>query len=165
VLVVTAGQGRHLATIIHENPSNYFKQLYFQFVIYAPSLVFFKIAMLLYYVRIFPQRWLKITAWALSALIMIWLIIVECLLIFQCNPIKKVWDRSIPGTCGERGPIFIAQSVPTVIFDLIILGLAVPLVWGIKLPRSSRLALIGIFMMGGLFVFRQRKHSLLFLKY
>ncbi|KAL9079066.1 MAG: hypothetical protein Q9157_002034 [Trypethelium eluteriae] len=149
--LITVGQGVHLVTILHANPSPYFKQLYFEFVIYAPSLVFFKIAMLLFYVRLFPHhRWLKVSSWVLGVAIGIWLVIVECLIIFACNPIRRTWDRSVPGTCMDRGPIFIAQSIPTVIFDLIILALAVPLVWGVQLPRTSRIALIGIFMMGGL---------------
>ena len=146
------GQGVHLVTILDANPSVYFKQLYFQFVIYAPSLVFFKIALLLFYVRVFPHhRWLRISSWILGVVIAIWLIIVECLIIFQCDPVRRSWERTLPGTCMDRGPVFIGQSIPTVVFDLIILALAVPLVWGIQLPRTSRIALLGIFMMGGLY--------------
>ncbi|KAI9697469.1 MAG: hypothetical protein M1820_007804 [Bogoriella megaspora] len=147
---VRAGQGAHLVTILRENPSEYFKQLYFQFVIYPPSLVFFKIAMLFFYVRLFPLRWIKLTTWALGFAICIWCMVIEFLVIFQCKPIHRVWNRDIPGTCLSREPLFLAQSIPTIIFDVIILGLAVPLICGVKLPQSSKLALIGIFMMGGL---------------
>ncbi|KAF2230499.1 hypothetical protein EV356DRAFT_453738 [Viridothelium virens] len=148
---VRAGQGVHLATLPNENLPEYFKQLYLQLAVYAPGLVFFKIALLLFYVRVFPHdRRLRFMTWMLSAAIGIWLIIIECIALFQCSPVHKFWDQDISGKCISQEALFLGQSIPTVIFDLIILGLAVPLVWGIKLPRSSRAALIGIFMMGGL---------------
>ena len=117
---------------------------------YSSGLAFFKLAFLLLYVRVFPLRWLRITSWIIGSFIVAWGIALEFLFIFQCTPINSLWDMSVKGHCIEQNILFLVQSVPTIVFDIIILALPVRLVWFLNIGRTSKLALLAVFTMGGL---------------
>ncbi len=72
--------------------------------------------------------------------------------IFACTPIRYFWDRNVE---GGKCPIdilkaFNAQVVPNIVTDLVLLGMPMPLVWKLGLPRGQKVALCGIFALGGL---------------
>ncbi|KAF2234879.1 hypothetical protein EV356DRAFT_138390 [Viridothelium virens] len=147
---VDTGQGKHDVTLPWGD-TRYLHQLYFELLFYNASLVFFKLSLLFLYNRVFSRfTWLKFVTWTLGVLIMMWLVAVEFVLIFQCSPLRRAWDEKVPGKCLNQKSLFIAQSVPTITFDVSVLSIAIPLVWMIQLPRSSKIALIGVFGMGGM---------------
>ena len=129
----------------------YIHNLYFELLAYNASLAFFKYALLLLYVRIFPSRWLKVISWCLGLLITIWMITIEFMSIFRCDPLTRAWMRSMPGSCISLKALFLSQSIPTILFDLVILVLPIPLVWEVQLPtKAKRLGVVGMFLLGGL---------------
>jgi len=80
-----------------------------------------------------------------SAMIAIFLVI-----IFQCNPVAYNWDKKIAGgTCIDQG-IFIVLSAATTIFtDLLMLMFPFWIVMGLKMPRKTKIGVIGLFLLGG----------------
>ena len=129
----------------------YMLHLYAALVEYNVGLAGFKIVDLLLYVRIWKKiRWVRSAAIVLSTLISLWLIAVTFMNIFQCTPIRKAWDFDMPdGHCMDQIKLFLAQSVPTIIFDACILAIPIPLIWTIQIPPSTRWSLIGMFLLSG----------------
>ncbi|KAI9708258.1 MAG: hypothetical protein M1820_004212 [Bogoriella megaspora] len=144
------GLGRH-SEVAPGGGKFYLQHLYAGLVEYNIGIAGFKIVDLLLYVRIWNKvRWVKTAAIVLSTMIIAWLISVTFVNIFQCTPIHKAWDMTLPyGHCIDQVKLFLAQSIPTIVFDLCVLIIPIPLVWMIQLPSSTRWSLIGMFMLSG----------------
>ena len=59
-----------------------------------------KISILCFYLRVFPNRWFRVTAWLVMAWVGISGIIFVFMEIFQCNPVAYTWQ----GWRGDFGP-------------------------------------------------------------
>lgn len=67
---------------------------------------------------------------------------------FNCNPVARNWDTSLPGNCGPTSSIWIASVVPSVFIDLLVLILPIPRIWAIKTSRSRKVGLSVVFVLG-----------------
>lgn len=81
-----------------------------------------------------------------------WVIAIICVSVFQCNPIARAWNPTLPGSCINLKGSFIGNAVPNIATDVAILSLPVPVVWGLQASVAYRLSVIGIFLLGSLFV-------------
>lgn len=70
--------------------------------------------------------------------------------VFQCNPIARAWNGDIPGTCFNQPALFFANGGLNIAEDLILYFLPIHILWNMNLPLRQRIALIGIFVIGGL---------------
>jgi hypothetical protein len=60
---------------------------------------FNKMAFLALYYRVFPMKQFRRACIVLGAISAAWTVSFVCVCLFQCTPIKRVYDRTIPGTC------------------------------------------------------------------
>jgi hypothetical protein len=154
LIQLSNGMGRHMDVVLNTDPylvTQYARNLYVVLLFYNAGLAFFKGSLLAYYCRIFPlSRWLRVTAIILGVLITSWILTLQCLHIFRCSPIREQWEPGV-GTCVmDRIPYYYMQSIPSIILDVAILILPIPLVWQVQLPKLTRLGVIFVFMLGGL---------------
>jgi len=70
--------------------------------------------------------------------------------IFQCSPILRVWDHTVPGTCINLTAFWYANATANIIGDFMILLLPMSVVRGLHLPRRQRYGLMFVFALGGL---------------
>lgn len=70
--------------------------------------------------------------------------------IFQCTPIPRMWDHTLPGHCFNMPVLYNLGATYNIASDLVILVLPMPIVWRLQMPRSKKYAVTGIFLMGGL---------------
>lgn len=116
------------------------------------TLVLTKLSILLMYARIFPTRNFRIASFVLGGISVAWAIAIIFVSIFQCTPIARAWDKTIPGHCIDLKASFIGNAIPNIITDIAILALPVRVVWGLHANLTHRLSVIGIFLLGSLFV-------------
>jgi len=139
-----------MAQISPSNLEFYQLNIYIVLLFYNPGLAFFKLSLLSFYVRVFPVvRWLRLSCYAIGSLIVAWVIATQFAFIFRCAPVSAAW-MNIPGKCINPTSIFIAQSIPTLVFDIAILALPVRTIWGTQMKRPQRIGVIGVFLLGGL---------------
>ena len=69
-----------------------------------------------------------------------------------CIPIKHNWDPDIPARCGNKKLLDILPPIPWIVTDLAILLMPMPMVYKLHLPGSQRLGLLGLFLLGSLYV-------------
>jgi len=151
-IIMTARRtyGWHMAQISPANLEFYNLNIYVVLLFYNPGLAFFKLSLLAFYVRVFPViRWLRISCYALGSLIIAWVVATQFAFIFRCTPVAAAWVAEA-GKCINPTSIFIAQSIPTLVFDISILALPIRTVWGTQLKKSQRVGVISVFMLGGL---------------
>ena len=82
-----------------------------------------------------------------------WFILFLFLIVFQCTPIRGVWDLELVEargtTCIPFNKIIIAYEVTKIAVDILILGLPTYMVRTLQLPLSHNIAVWTIFLLGG----------------
>ncbi|KAK1139089.1 hypothetical protein N8T08_001275 [Aspergillus melleus] len=110
-----------------------------------------KISVLLFYVRIFNTFKFRMFAYAVGFIVLGHGIGVFFAAIFQCSPIAYTWDKTIQGgTCFDQQAFYRYVSPPNILFDVLILVMPLPFVWKLHTWMGQKLALTGVFLLGGL---------------
>lgn len=70
--------------------------------------------------------------------------------VFQCTPVQRAWDKSIPGTCISIEMNWYANAGFSIATDTIILLLPITPILSLKLPAGEKVAVLGVFVLGAL---------------
>ena len=70
--------------------------------------------------------------------------------IFQCSPISYAWTRTPPGHCIDLLAFYRWLSLPNLLIDVSTLLLPVNMVWKLQVTFKQKMALSGVFLMGGM---------------
>jgi hypothetical protein len=93
----------------------------------------------------------------LIALVSAWVIAFFFANLFECIPISEAFvnapDMGGNPKCIDAIPMYLAQVYSDVILDLLILIIPIPFVLKLQLPLRQKLAVLGIFLLGGMYVF------------
>ncbi|KAJ5908420.1 hypothetical protein N7495_001102 [Penicillium taxi] len=83
-------------------------------------------------------------------LVFVLCVIFTFLSIFQCSPVKALWDvnPTYPYKCIEEGHIIFSASVINIFTDFVSTILPMSLIWSLRLPTHQRLVVISIFGLG-----------------
>ncbi|KAF4825696.1 Satratoxin biosynthesis SC1 cluster protein 4 [Colletotrichum siamense] len=114
---------------------------------------FAKVSLLIFYMRLSPQRWFKWAVWITLGVIISYSAALFFALIFACDPIAMSWDVTVTeGTCIDRPAIYIATAVANIVSDVMIFSLPIPIVVKLQIPRRQKIGLFFIFAVGSLTV-------------
>ncbi|KAB5578149.1 hypothetical protein GE09DRAFT_1088676 [Coniochaeta sp. 2T2.1] len=80
-----------------------------------------------------------IGCWSLSQLLIV---------IFNCNPVNRFWDTSVPGYCIPNLPFWYINAAGNIVTDVTIFVLPLPVLRHLNLQRPQKILLIGIFSIG-----------------
>ncbi|KAL2056335.1 hypothetical protein ABVK25_003358 [Lepraria finkii] len=69
--------------------------------------------------------------------------------IFQCSPVSYAWTMSPPGHCINLLAFYRWLSLPNLLADVIMLLMPVNMIWKLQVTFRQKLALSGVFLMGG----------------
>ena len=118
---------------------------------YSLTVLFVKLSILVFYAHIFPGRNFRIALYAVGAFVVAWYISITGSTIFQCTPIRFMWDKTIPGGhCINVTAALTGLAVLNMVSDITILILPMHAVWHLQVPLSQRIAVACIFLLGGL---------------
>ena len=111
------------------------------------------LAILLFYVRVFPNRWMRLSVYGLTAFTIAWVLAMMLVVIFQCNPVQFFWNREIPGGhCINANDFYFAMAVVSTVVLVTVLFLPVPIIWTLQISYTRRLGLAFVFTIGVLYV-------------
>jgi len=83
-------------------------------------------------------------AWAIST----WIVNLTV-----CNPVAFYYDHSIPGgTCRNQAISGSINGGLSLLGDISILAIPLPMIWNLKVNAQKKVALLGIFTLGILYV-------------
>jgi hypothetical protein len=112
--------------------------------------LFVKIALLSILTRIFaPYRAKVMFIYILLGCLAVYYSIALIIKIRMCDPIPTYWT-GVGGRCLDQNAALIADSVISVVSDLIILVLPLPLTWSLQMSRNRKLRVMGLLGAGGL---------------
>lgn len=71
--------------------------------------------------------------------------------LFHCMPLNHGWNPEVPGHCSVNiQPLYITATVLNLVGDISIVAAPIPLIWSIQMSLSSKVAVTGMFLLGGL---------------
>ncbi|GIZ40965.1 hypothetical protein CKM354_000428500 [Cercospora kikuchii] len=150
ILQVETGMGRHSKDIEPHELTKNLKAFWVSLYVYNISLTLSKVSILIQYLRIFPQRWFRISTWCLMAFIIAYGTYAVLTAIFLCWPIAYFWDRTIEGgKCLNQFAIWFTNAGLNIATDIATTILPLPVLNALELPRRQRRALMLVFGLGG----------------
>lgn len=118
---------------------------------FAAAFVATKVSILLLYLRIFPIQKLRYACAFLGSLVIGQGICIFTLGLCQCRPFRYIWDKAISGgVCLATTSVFYGSAITTLLLNTAILCVPLPIIWGLQMKKSYRLALTAVFSTGGL---------------
>jgi hypothetical protein len=111
---------------------------------------FAKVSLLIFYLRLSPQMWFKLSVWATLIFIGGYTIGIFFALIVACDPIASSYNITIMGECINRPALYIATAVVNIMSDIILFCLPLPFVIKLQVPRRQKLGLLFIFLLGSM---------------
>jgi hypothetical protein len=144
------GLGKHLDDLPPTtNHAASLELFYYGEALYYITVSLTKVSILFLYLRLFPQENYRIFNYIMMAFVIATGFSCTVAGIFQCDPIRKAWLTDLPGKCFNQPSLFIANAGLNIAQDLIIYGLPIPMLWKVQRPLKERIALTGIFVVGG----------------
>ncbi|KEY69900.1 hypothetical protein S7711_09002 [Stachybotrys chartarum IBT 7711] len=119
--------------------------------IYQIGISFFKIALLLSYLSLLKgtdHKTYRLIVWITLGLVFAGHLGCSLSLLFACTPVERSWNPLMPGTCLPPGPSFTAYAIVTIISDLAVTLIPIPVLVKLNVPTSKKLGLLAIFTLG-----------------
>lgn len=111
-----------------------------------------KISVLLLYRRIFVTAAFGRFTVVVGTLCIVWLFANVFGQVLLCFPMSAAWDPNLifSDKCRDVQAMYYGVSISNMLLDVIILGMPLPLIWGLPLSRRKKFGLCGIFSLGSL---------------
>ncbi|KAL8764111.1 MAG: hypothetical protein Q9184_000253 [Pyrenodesmia sp. 2 TL-2023] len=151
IWVLFGGIGEHITELSPSQITILLKCFLVCYITYGATFVATKVYILLFYIRVFPLRGLRIACAIVGCLVValgMSICIVGCLM---CRPFAYFWNKSIVGgKCLSRHPVFYIPAVSTLLLNIVVVCLPMPAIWFLHMKRAHRIALIAVFSLGAM---------------
>ncbi|KAL2010670.1 hypothetical protein VTN00DRAFT_6477 [Thermoascus crustaceus] len=146
------GGGMHIQDVPDENLIPYSKTVYVTMVMYGPTAFLTKVSILWIMVRVFnPYRKTVYFIYFLLGVMLAYYIPAVIVKIRICAPIARFWmGDEVGGSCLNERAIILADAVISMISDLTILILPLPLTMSLQMSTKKKLRVMGVLGAGGL---------------
>ncbi|MCJ1352543.1 MAG: hypothetical protein MMC33_002527 [Icmadophila ericetorum] len=152
VAVIIGGFGQHVQLATLETATRFFQMLYFVQIVYIFAIAFIKWSILLFYRRIFSVSGTKVPLLVIGVIVLCWSIASILASILSCVPVAGFWDKASPSKCINTTRFFLGVAIPNITTDLVILIFPLPMIWKLRMAKSQKVALMGVFTLGGFVV-------------
>ncbi|KAI9889654.1 MAG: hypothetical protein M1814_005055 [Vezdaea aestivalis] len=146
------GIGKHVVRNGEATIVRFLKGLYAFNIIYTLTTPIIKISLLLLFRRIFPVRPMRIMTY-IGIVFFSLLAISTCIVdVFNCTPINASWNKNpaLKSKCVDPPTLYRVTAIINLVTDIIILLIPLPFIWRLQMSLRNRVALYGIFLLGGI---------------
>ncbi|RAL13190.1 uncharacterized protein BO97DRAFT_413641 [Aspergillus homomorphus CBS 101889] len=160
IVAVHYGLGYHLFRVNLEDPSLHalkwiFLCVWLTATFNGPSMLATKVALLLYYRRLFivQQIWLRIFWWTNMVYVVLWAIGSTISYMLSCVPASYYWERFDPqstmhGTCRNTTTADALPLILDLVSDVAILVLPIATIATLQMPLARKTGLMIVFSVG-----------------
>ena len=86
---------------------------------------------------------------ALTAIYTIFIIISSLAI---CHPYSYFWDKSQNGLCGHQEALYMTGAIFSLLLDVTVVVLPMPMLWGLQMATRKKVALTGVSGIGAGYV-------------
>ncbi|OQE03124.1 hypothetical protein PENVUL_c035G06518 [Penicillium vulpinum] len=147
------GTGKHLGEIADEDYVPMLKSIYSTRLLYVIGIMFVKLSLLWFYLRLDQHGYMKWAVYALTFVVLGLSIASALVLAFSCFPPAKFWDLTgtVPGNCmsaTSQQTFYEANGVLNIVTDILVYLTPIPMLWKVQIPLRKKIALTGVFGLG-----------------
>ncbi|RAL09234.1 uncharacterized protein BO97DRAFT_170054 [Aspergillus homomorphus CBS 101889] len=152
--MVQLGLGKHVQRVSSADLVEFLKLLWIVYFFIVAGTSTARASALFFYGRVLIQGSsnFRYALWAVHGLNTAWYISNTLVITFICSPIQKSWNPDLPGTCINTKVLWLGCGTPTLIIDVLILLLPVPMLWRLHMKLVRKLLLVGVFLCGYLVI-------------
>ena len=120
-------------------------------VLYFGSVNIPKLAILVLYHRLFPNKKIRLAVRITAAVLVCLTISTVTTGLASCRPFAANWNPKLPGAyCINKEAYFRYGSIPNILTDIVILVLPVKIVWKLNMSTRLKIGLTATFIVGSL---------------
>ncbi|KAF4551200.1 Hypothetical protein D9617_14g076570 [Elsinoe fawcettii] len=119
--------------------------------IYNACITGFKVGLCLAYLRLITQTSMnkyRLLIWGALWFSVLAHIAIILALFFYCDPVQKAWIPSTAGQCLKTDPLYYGTAAVTILCDIMVFFLPVPLFLSLQTDRRRKVTLIVVFLLG-----------------
>ena len=135
------------------NPGNLKQLFYISEIVYFTLIGLIKIAFLLFFLQIFPQKRFRAIIWGIVIFNIATTISFAFAVAFICSPISFMWKRvegGHEGHCGNSNTLAFSHAGISILLDFTTLALPIAQIWGLHLKTKKKIEVILMFSVGAL---------------
>ena len=119
---------------------------------YTHTITIVKLSILVLYRRIFSTVAFKKSTLVVGGAVMLWFIVALFTDLFQCQPFEAAFNPELLFTnqCINLQAYYWGITASNLCLDIIMLYMPLYMVWGLQLRTRQKIALSGIFLLGGM---------------
>ncbi|KAH6629844.1 hypothetical protein C7974DRAFT_359898 [Boeremia exigua] len=155
-LLNVLGLGTDMWFVPFNNITKILEIFYYTELLYLASVALTKISILLFYLRIFPQKSLRKKIYFTIGLCIAYIIAFVIATALQCLPIRFAWERwdgEHHGKCIDLNADAWCSAAGNIVLDLIVILLPMKQLMKLKMDRWRKFGVMLMFL-GGLFMLR-----------
>lgn len=151
----TFGLGQDIWMVDFVDITNLLRLFYICQILYLVSVTLTKVALILFFLRVFPQRWFKRTCWAVMAIVVLFGLAFAITLFLQCRPLAynwNSWDGEHTGSCVNLNAGTHINASINMVLDLVILFMPMPILLRLHITYSwkQKAGIIVMFSFGSI---------------
>ncbi|KGO73924.1 hypothetical protein PITC_016800 [Penicillium italicum] len=150
IISIKFKNGWHQQALTDSDFVSLWKLLFAHVFIYSTTVTLTKTSIVIFYHRIFNLRW---SLYFAISIIIAYFVAVITTIAAACRPTSYFWDQYIDptakGTCIDVPNFFFVSGIVAVLIDVMILCVPVPVIWKLQMPKSQRVAVTSILLLGG----------------
>ncbi|RII09966.1 hypothetical protein CUC08_Gglean005956 [Alternaria sp. MG1] len=120
-------------------------------MVYFNLIGFIKIAFLLFFLQIFPDKRFRATIWGVIVLNIASMIAFTFGVAFICTPVSFMWtslDGKHQGHCGNNNALAFSHAGVSIVLDLVTLALPIGQIWNLQLKTKKKIGVLLMFSVG-----------------
>ncbi|PLB35582.1 uncharacterized protein BDW47DRAFT_133375 [Aspergillus candidus] len=144
------GYGVHIWNLRVHNVINFKKVDLGEENVYAIGVGLVKTAILVFYLRLSPERRFRQLTWAIMGFVILYSVISVLLFTIGCIPVDAMWDITLMdhAKCFDQLSFVYANAACNVFSDLVTLVLPIKLCYNLQTTFRQKALLLGLFTMG-----------------
>ncbi|OHW99270.1 CFEM domain-containing protein [Colletotrichum incanum] len=143
--------GKDIWNVHPDDITQFLYMFYWDELLYLGALPVTKISILLFYLKIFPKREIRLSCWVLIGLNVVYFIVFELISIFQCIPVEgawRAWDEEFPARCNNINIQGWAAAIANILLDLATLILPLRELYNLSLSTKKKVMVMMMFCVG-----------------
>ncbi|KAK1979033.1 CFEM domain-containing protein [Colletotrichum cereale] len=147
----TNGLGRDIWTLEPQQITNVLFYFYIMAWLYFLQVTLVKLAIIFFYMRIFPARDVQRVLWGTTIFIIVWGLAFVLAAIFQCKPIHYFWtkwDGLHQGSCADANAVSWSNASISIALDLWMLAIPLWQLRSLKLHWKKKVGVALMFVVG-----------------
>ncbi|KAH7002961.1 hypothetical protein EDB82DRAFT_549392 [Fusarium venenatum] len=160
VQISRVGLGKDIWNVEPDDITDFLYLFYWDSLLYLGVLPVTKISILIFYLKVFPGRMIRMTCYIFIGLNVAYFIAFELVSIFQCTPIEgawRAWDKEFPAKCNDINMQGWMAAIINIFLDVGTMVIPLKELYRLSMSTKKKIQLMSMFSIG---IFAVRLQSL-----